>query len=130
MPFPISENEVLKTEGRIGAKLPQDYRSAMMDSNGGCVETYDDYWSLFPLDDRSSPKLISRTSNHVLRETAEAKKWPNYHENALAIAENGAGDYLVIFQKGPEFELGIFAWLHEDGSLVTVAQHFSELAKV
>lgn len=111
MPFPISENEVLKTEGRIGAKLPQDYRSAMMDSNGGCVETYDDDWSLFPLDDRSSPKLISRTSNHVLRETAEVKEWPNFHENALAIAENGAGDYLVIFQKGPEFELGIFAWL-------------------
>jgi len=129
MPFPLSETELKKTEEAIGATLPESYRNSMMQNNGGAVEAYDEVWELFPIQDQSSKKLISRTCNHVLKETESAQEWPNFHENALAIGENGSGDYLIIFQEGQKFEPGVFAWFHEDGALVTVAAQFSDLKR-
>ena len=129
MPFALSEEELKKTEALLGAELPADYRAKMMKNNGGEVEAFDDVWQLFPIQDQSSKKLISRTCNHILKETKSAQEWANFHENALAIASNGAGDCLVIFQAGKKFEPEIYAWFHEDGALVTVATSFSELAR-
>jgi len=129
MPFPLSEAELMKTEEELGARLPESYRDAMMKINGGSVEAYDEVWDLFPIRDQSSKKLISHTCNHVLRETESAREWPNFHEGALAIGENGAGDYLIMFQEGRTFEPEIYAWFHEDGALVTVAGHFAELQR-
>ena len=129
MPFPLSEEELIKTESEIGAKLPTSYRNSMMLNNGGSVAIGEEEWDLFPIFDQSSKKMISRTCNHILKETKSAQEWPRYHELAIAIASNGCGDLLVIFQKGKELENEVFFWSHEDGSLQLVANDFSELQK-
>ncbi len=127
MPFPLSEEELQKTEKEIGAVLPLSYREAMKKNNGGSVDAWENIWELYPIKDQSSKKLISRTTNHIIKETKAAQEWSLFHENALAIGDNGTGDYLVIFKEGSKFESEVFAWFHEDGALVTVAKEFSEL---
>jgi hypothetical protein len=130
MPFSLDEKELQRTEEEIGAVLPESYRKAMMKCNGGAVEALDDTWELFPIFDRSSRKHISRTCNHILKETKSAQEWTTFHENAYAIAGNGTGDLLVIFREGTLFEPQILVWCHEDGALITVAEDFAELRKV
>jgi hypothetical protein len=129
MPFPLDENELRKTEEKIGAVLPESYRNAMMKCNGGTIEAWDDTWELFPIFDQTSKKHISRTCNHILKETESAKKWTTYHENAYAIASNGFGDLLVIFREVNAFDPNVFLWCHEDGALITVAVDFAELKR-
>ncbi len=130
MPFPLDEMELKKTEEEIGAVLPESYRNAMKKCNGGTVEAWDDMWELFPIFDQTSRKHISRTCNHIIKETKSAQEWATYHENAYAIAGNGTGDLLVIFREGSVFEPQVFLWCHEDGALITVAEDFAELGRV
>jgi hypothetical protein len=125
--FDLSEEELAKTEDEIGARFPESYRSAMKARNGGTIEALEEEWELFPIRDTSSPKRLSRTGNHVLHETQAAKKWTGYPERTYAIASNGAGDLLVIFQEGRAFRPQVFAWSHEDGALTLIASDLGEL---
>lgn len=102
----------------------------MKSANGGTVEVDGDTWELFPIRDQSNRKLLARTAGHVLRETKAAREWPKYHENALAIASDGGGNLLVMFQEGAGFEPQIFIWNHEDGSLEMAAKDFEEIQRV
>jgi hypothetical protein len=130
MPFSLSEDELRKTEEEIGATFPHSYRQAMMQANGGAVATQDDEWELFPIRDQSTNKHISRSTNHILDETKQAQKWNTFPENAYALGSNGTGDLLVMFQAGKAFDEKIFIWHHEDGSLIKVANDFSELERL
>ena len=127
MPFPLSDEELKKTEKEIAAELPSSYRNAMMIDNGGFVKVRGEEWQLFPIRDQSSRKLITRTANHILKETKPAQEWAGYPENALAIAANDYGDLLVMLRTGNGFEPQVFSWSHKDGSMELVANDFSEL---
>ena len=127
MPFDLSEDQLKTTESEIGAKFPDSYRRLMMQSNGGEIAANSDIWNLIPLRDTSDRKRISRTANHVVSETMSLSGFPAWHENAYAIAENGTGDALVMFQDGDRFEPQVFFWCHEDGALELVAEDFSAL---
>ena len=127
MPFDLSEDQLIATEKELAATFPKSYRSKMKRANGGSVEAADDVWELIPIRDVSDRKRHSRTTNHVLLETASFSEWGSWPGNACALAQNGAGDALVIFRCGPTFEPEIFVWRHEDGSLELVADDFSTL---
>jgi hypothetical protein len=127
MPFPLSDEELRKTEKEIGAELPSSYRNGMMIDNGGFIKVRGEEWQLFPIRDQSSRKLITRTANHILEETKSAQEWAAYPENALAIAANDYGDLLVMLRTVKGFEPQVFLWSHEDGSIELVANDFSEL---
>ena len=127
MPFDLSEDQLIATETDLGASFPESYRSRMKRANGGSVEVSDDIWELIPIRDVSDRKRLSRTSNHVLLETASFSEWKLWPENAYAIGQNGTGDALVIFRCGPTFEPEVFVWRHEDGALELAANDFSIL---
>ena len=130
VPFPIAEDEIRKSETELGATLPTSYRESMKRLNGGTVEVNGDTWELFPIRDQSNRKVLSRTANHVLRETKAASEWPKFHENALAVASDGAGNLLVMFQEGPVVHPQVFIWNHEDGSLELAAEDFASVQRV
>ena len=127
MPFDISEELVVATEQRLGGRLPDRYRSAMMRSNGGSVEVADDVWDLHPIADTSDRKRLGRTANHIIAETALCQEWPSFPRSAIAIAANGAGDRLVIKRGARDFESTVYMWSHETGSCDVVADEFSDL---
>ena len=128
MPFDLSDEQLTSTESDIGAVFPETYRLRMKEDNGGAIFAKSDYWNLIPIRDTSDRKRVSRTANHVLVETESFSGFPHWHDNALAIAENGAGDALVMFQQGVQISHQVFYWSHEDGRLELIADDFSKLA--
>ncbi len=128
MPFDLQESYLLAAEAALGARLPESYRASMLRSNGGEVEAAGDVWQLHPIADTSERKRISRTANHVLRETAELRSWPGFPSNALSVASNAAGDCLLFLQNRDAFDPTVHAWSHETRELSRVAGDFSELA--
>jgi len=127
MPFDLAEPFILAAEQELDAKLPDTYRSSMLQENGGEFETAEDIWQQYPIADTSDRKRLSRTANHVIKETEKCSGWPQFPEGALAIAGNGAGDQLVLLKQSESFAPTVYVWLHETGELKKVADDFSEL---
>lgn len=127
MPFDLAEQFVLSVEQELGAALPAAYRVAMLRRNGGELAAGDDDWQQYPIADTSDRKRLSRTTNHILKETQEARAWPSFPAGALAIAGNGAGDQLVLLRQGNAFSPAVYVWSHETGHLQEVASDFSKL---
>jgi hypothetical protein len=129
MPFNIAERLITAAEEKLGAPLPHSYRQAMMASNGGEVVAYDDVWNLHPILDNSDRRRLSRSCNDILRETRVMRDWPGWPDNAVAIAENGAGDKMLFLREGRGYQPAVYVWLHDTGDLIVIAQSFSELRR-
>lgn len=127
MPFDLDEKFVADTEKKIGARLPESYRSKMKAENGGTIETDSDEWFLYPIFDGSAKKRIARTCNDVLQENSSMKEWPNWPENAFAIANNGCGDALAFLIRDCRAEDTVYVWKHETGDLKKLADDFGVL---
>jgi hypothetical protein len=63
-------------------------------------------WTLFPVFETTDRRRITRTANHIVRETRAARAWPGFPEDAIAIAENGGGDLLIVRGKSEDGEFG------------------------
>jgi len=133
MAFPISESELAKTEAKIGIRFPESFRSAMMTDNGGEVITEEDQWELFPFLDTSDRKRLSRTSNDILRETTESRKWRGFPQDGWSVANNGFGDHILFIRSKSDptkFEDTVYTFWHETGTVKVLAKDFSELNKI
>lgn len=128
MPFSLAETYILVAEQALGASLPGIYRAYIAKCNGGEVEAEYDTWQVHPLEDRTDRKRISRTANHVLRETEQARRWPKFPAEALCIASNGTGDLLVLKREGSAFKDEVYLWSHEHGTTTWLAASIEELA--
>ena len=128
MPFPLDESYILAAEQALGASLPPKYRAMLARRNGGEIEAEYDTWQLHPLEDRSDRKRLARSASHVLRETEQARKWPKFPADVIAIASNGTGDLLVLKQQDGAFSEAVYLWSHETGALLQVAGSIDELA--
>ncbi len=129
MPFPLDIRFVKRAEEKLGRKLPQGYVAKMCLANGGKVATGTDEWNLYPIFDDSDRKMLKRTCNNIIRETASASSWPDFPADALAIGGNGCGDQLV-FLADPEsdrFAETVYWWDHETGTLNRVSESFERL---
>jgi hypothetical protein len=129
MGFPIADEQIAMTEAELGAALPATYRAAMKRNNGGEVETDEDIWFLHPILDNSDRKRISRSANHILRETKVALEWGGYPENGLCIGHNGSGDLLLFLNKDGKIDDKVYIWRHETGETEMIADDFSRIAE-
>ena len=130
MPFDLDEKFVIEAEGKLGARLPESYRKAMMNENGGEVSTEEDEWDLYPIMDSSEKKRLARTCNDICYETKSNSDWNGFPDNAVAIAYNGYGDQLVFLSDGGSFNSEVYFWSHETGELTLVAKDFTELERL
>jgi hypothetical protein len=130
MAFPVEISLVTRTEAKLGRKLPLGYVAMMCKSNGGEVYAGNDCWSLFPIFDDSDRTRLKRTCNDIVRETAVAREWVGFPDNALAIGSNGTGDKLIfLFEPGSDrYADAVWWWDHETGELIPVAAMFDDLA--
>jgi hypothetical protein len=127
MPFDLAETFILAAERELGGSLPKSYRAALLRANGGELETESDDWEMYPIADTSDRKRLSRTANHIIKETQSCREWPRFPEGALAIAGNGSGDQLIFLKDGASFSAAVYAWSHETGAIAKVADDFSLL---
>ena len=124
MPFPTSIQYIRDAEQELNVIFPDGFKSRMLKMNGGELETDDDVWQLFPFFDKSDKKLMSRTSNHIVLETGEAREWKGFPERAVAIASNGCGNYLILMPAYPghnSLKENIYVWHHENGEITQLA---------
>ena len=130
MPFPLDEKYIIETEDILNLRFPRAFREKMMKENGGEVEIGDNIWNLFPFFDKTDIKRISRTNNHILKETENSKEWSNYPVNAISIGENSCGDKLILYpeENNPqELSESIHVWWHETGNVEKLADSFEKL---
>ena len=127
MPFDLAESFIYAAEQLLGATLPDAYRNSMLKKNGGELEIEDDVWQQYPIADTSDRKRISRTANHIIKETQYFKNWPGFPREAVAIAGNGSGDQLVLIKEGTSFGQAVYIWVHGTGQLQKIANNFSAL---
>ena len=130
MPFPVDEKYIQQAEQKLGVRFPASFRERMMQDNGGEVETPPDAWQLYPFMDTSDKKRLKRTCNDIARETASAKQWDSFPQDAIAIGSNGCGDQLVLTLSDDSGVLqnAVFWWDHETGEIHKIADDFSQLA--
>lgn len=124
MPFPVDEKYILETEELLNFNFPTEYKEAMKKMNGGEINIMDDYFTIFPIFDKTDRKRISRTCNSVDKETTLAREF-FISENAVAIAGDGGGNYLILFPNDP----AVYFWHHENENPTKVAEKFSQLSQ-
>lgn len=130
MAFPTDIEFIKAAESDLGVLLPQEWRRRLLSSNGGELFAAEDDWAIFPVFDSSDRKKASRSANHIVQENQSAREWRGFPATAVAIAENGSGDYLVLFpsQSSPGvLDEKVFLWSHETGTLSLVANTLGEL---
>ena len=115
MAFPTTEAQVEAAERELGMKLPREYRERLMARNGGELSTAGDDWRVFPIFDPTDRKTARRSTNHIVLETRNARALEGFPQGAVAIASNGAGDFLVLMPKGSSGRLDpqVQVWNHE-----------------
>jgi len=124
MPFPVDRQLIARAEQQIGAPLPEFLVRRLEKDNGGEFDAADDPWQLHPVFDDGDRKRIARTSNHLVRETMAAREWRGFPQDAVAIADNGTGDKLVLLRDGPRFGDSVYLWDHQSGTLELVDADF------
>ena len=130
MPFPIDIKYIEETEKELGFRFPDNFKNKMCKENGGTLSTKEDDWQLFPFFDQADQKRMSRTSNHIVLETKQARNWGNFPINGIAIASNGSADFLILLPtKENDKLLGaeIFSWFHETGEVKEIAKSIEEI---
>jgi len=132
MSFPVELKYIIETEKELEIKFPESFKIKMTQENGGELITEEDDWQLFPFFDKSDNKRISRTCNHIVLETKNAKEWQNFPVDGIAIASNGCGDNLILlpFEDNPkQLQETIYLWLHETGEIIEIAESIDELTE-
>jgi len=130
MPFPIDLKYIEETEKELGLTFPDSFKNKMRKENGGTLSTKEDDWQLFPFFDQADQKRMSRTSNHIVLETKQARNWGNFPVDGIAIASNGSADFLILLPtKENDKLLGdeIFSWFHETGEVKEIAKSIEEI---
>ena len=130
MPFPIDVKYIIETEQELGVVFPDNFKSKMVQENGGELMTEDDDWQLFPFFDKSDKKRISRTCNHIGLETKQAREWDDFPFNGIAIGSNGCGDILLLLpttENIKKLNEEVFIWFHETGKMEKLADNINKL---
>ena len=128
MPFPLDPVFIIKAEEKLGKLLPKSYVTKMCQENGCTIFAGEDDWDLFPVFDSSDQKRIKRTCNDICLETKNAREFPHFPAEALAIGSNGGGDLLIFMshpESGSSYSEAIYAWDHNTGNIYEIAPDFS-----
>ncbi|MBI3181868.1 MAG: SMI1/KNR4 family protein [Myxococcales bacterium] len=112
---PAAEELLLAAEHQLGRRLPEKFRARLLRENGGEVRARGEAWTLYPVFDPSDAQSAKRTAGHLVQATEMAREWRGFPQGAVAIAENGDGDYLVL--RGAEVDL----WDSHSGETIPVA---------
>ncbi|WP_439185925.1 SMI1/KNR4 family protein [Carboxylicivirga taeanensis] len=130
MPFPVEEKYIVETENEIGLKFPDSFRDKMKRENGGELIINGNDWTIHPFFDKTDRKRISRTSNHIIYETKEAKNWREFPKNAIVIGSDSYGNKLILLPKRfskKKLQDIIYEWNHETGKINKVFKSTNEI---
>jgi len=121
---------IAEAERELGASFPASYKAAMKRHNGGEIPTEMDLWELYPLPGPGAAGKAHQPSGDLVQETLERRSWPGFPEGAVALADNGLGDQLIMLREGDQFGPALYFWHHESAKLEWLAADFADLEQV
>ncbi|BDD03968.1 hypothetical protein HNQ88_004269 [Aureibacter tunicatorum] len=128
MSFPIEEKYIIETEVELNVKFPTEFKTRMIESNGGELLSDEFEFNLYPFFDKSDRKRISRTCNHIGLETKKAREWNGFPVNGIAIGSDGFGNLIILTHNGKGIlKDEIYFWNHENGQTQKIAKTIYEL---
>ena len=128
MPFPVDEKYILESESNLNVRFPIEFKTRMMDLNGGEWAINEYVFELYPFFDKSDKKRISRTCNHIELETKNAQDWEGFPENGIAIGTDGFGNYILLTHHGNGMLSDeIYFWNHETRQIHKIAESINKL---
>ena len=130
MGFPLPPDKIVPTEQALGVAFPLGYLARLRKDNGGSVTVRGEHWFLFPFRDDSDRKRLARTCNDIVRETKQLREWRGFPASGVAIANDGAGNALVLLPREDDpvrLDEAVYDWFHETGELTRVAERFEDL---
>jgi hypothetical protein len=134
-----SENDLVKVENVIGARLPADYRSMLLSTNGGYVAESNEYFNF-----HGSPAAEVFGSGFVLEEILPLRdaEYPagellEYVEcfagripaHTIPIGRNAFGDLVLLGFHKPEIGT-VYVWDHEHEGLAGTKRTFKNVYRV
>lgn len=130
MSFSIDEKYIRETESELNVKFPSEFKTRMLQLNGGELITEEFEFELYPFFDESDKKRISRTCNHIGLETKNARKWNGFPKNGIAIGSDGFGNLILLTHNGNGLLTDIvYFWNHETGKQTIIANSIRELGE-
>ncbi|MDE0595221.1 MAG: SMI1/KNR4 family protein [Akkermansiaceae bacterium] len=130
MPYPITREEISKTEAMTGYIFPQGVKERMVRDNGGEISVAGDGWQLVPFLDTTDEERVAHTSNDIVRETSSKRSSGGFPHAGFVIAHNNGGDCLLVVPD-PEGSktLGdtIYFWDHETRRYEPVADSLDSI---
>ena len=133
MAFPIDVKYIEESEKELGLLFPESFKQKMMKCNGGELIYNDNDWQIIPFFDKVDKKRISRTCNHIIRETNEAKQWSGFPNNAITIGYDSYGNKLILLPKRlnkKKLQETIYEWNHKTGKIIKIATNINEFEKL
>jgi sarcosine oxidase delta subunit len=122
MPSPVSITKIRATEELFGAPFPAMFKARMAEDNGGVVHLAGESWFVIPFFDDTDRSTLRKTTSSIHRVTQHLRgSNVGFPEDAAAIAENQAGDYLFLRLNSGQF--GKEVWLFQlRGGLVSLVR--------
>jgi hypothetical protein len=103
MGLPVSEDRIAETEAKLGRRLPEGFRALSMASNGGStIRIGGDDFDVLAVWDPTDRKRMSRSANHVMRETESLYRdlGEFLPSGGVVLATNAGGDPLMQLPDG------------------------------
>ena len=125
MPFPVDGSRIAAAEEALGRRLPDGLRGRLQQENGGEIEASGSVWYLHPILDDSDRRPLRRTAtNNIVHETEEARDafTEFFPDGAVAVANDGGGDYLLLLPGEDEPRL----WEPRTGNLEPARTDWSQ----
>ena len=117
MPFSVDPDRISDAEAAIGIKLPSAWRKALERKNGGEFEFRNEVWTIHPVADNADRRRTARTCNHIGWETAQARTWPGFPPDAVALAGSDLGNRLIAKHDSRS----VWLWDHETCEVTDLA---------
>jgi hypothetical protein len=98
MGLPVSEEHIAETEAKFGRRLPEGFRELTKQSNGGAtIRIGSGYFDVYAVWDPTDRKTMSRSANHVIRETESMYRdlGAFLPPGGIVLASNEGGDPLI-----------------------------------
>jgi cell wall assembly regulator SMI1 len=124
--LPTTEAGIAAAEKKLGRRLPGPLRERLLRNNGGEIRIRiadrdeDEVWELHPVWDEATRETKRRSASHLVRAQTEARDWPDFPPDAIAIAQYD-GDQLLLSPNRDDPAV----WLHETGELIPVVIDWS-----
>jgi hypothetical protein len=122
-PRGATKSQIRSEESALGLRLPEGLRRRLTRLNGGSLFALGDVWYLFPIGAQLSS--ARRLATSISRETAQfrAEAGAGFANELVAVADNAAGDYLVV-----DASSRVYVWRPRDATMeeVKVDDWFAE----